>query len=99
MPTPHDAADAFTVGQIAAQNDGPDEHKQNGRDGGHQREDLHYIRDQVDQRHTNQQAQAGEKQAGSRHRTGRESAKGAAGHTLLRQAIEHTAGGEDAAVG
>ena len=54
----------FAIGQIAAQDDGPDEHKQNGRNRGDQSKDGHHIRNQVNQRYAAQQTEAGEEQAG-----------------------------------
>ena len=88
----------FAVRQVRAQDDGPDEHKQDRRDRGNHGECANHARVDVEHHHTAQQADAREGQPFRRHCTFRQLGKGARGNALLRQTKQHAAGGEHAAV-
>ena len=88
----------LAVHQVRAEDDGPDEHKQDRRHRGDHGERADYARVDVEHHHTTQQTDAGEGQPFRRYRAFRQFGKRARSNALLRQAEQHTAGGEDAAV-
>ena len=89
----------FAIDQIRAQDNGPDEHKQDRRNRGDHGERGNHARIHHQHHHAAQQAHAGEGQAFRRYRTFRQFGEHRRCLTILRQAKQHTAGGEYAAVG